>query len=141
MTNKEWLYIMLDRKENGALVKVGISRNTMVSRMHVYKSANPCLQLVATADVRKNFVLEEVEDICFDYIKQNFNGTHKCGEWIFLNDKAEIDAIEQNGFKALGKITNRIKNISMYNTEVCNLWETRKRQKISRKAYFFLNFT
>ena len=123
----EWLYIMLDKKANGALVKVGLSRNSLQSRMHVYKSANPCLQLVATANIRKNCVLEEVENMCFDYIKQSLHGTHKCGEWLFLNDENEIANIEKNGFKALGKIVYRVKNISMYNIEVCDLWESRKR--------------
>jgi len=125
---QNWLYMMVDRKRVGALIKVGISSDSFKNRIHAYKTSNPCLELVATADLRTGYEIKEVEQMFFQVIKQNCNASHKCGEWLYVEDEKIIDAIEEKGFRYFDNRTKaRIKNITMYNKEVCELWESKKR--------------
>ena len=47
-TKDNWLYIMMDRKgADIALVKNGLSADTLYNRFHSYKTSNPWLECVA----------------------------------------------------------------------------------------------
>lgn len=119
-TKAERLYLMADRKMDCLLVKVGITRDKLANRFYQYSTANPMLVLVATTEIRKNQDLENVEKLILDFFCSK--GAHYYGEWVKITDVETIEAIENQGFKALEKLWYRTKNHKMYNEEVCNLW-------------------
>lgn len=128
-TNKaDRLYIMLDRKANNrALVKVGITEDTLKNRIHCYRTSNPLLELVAVSEVRTNYDLHAVEDLFFDYLRETKECEHIFGEWLEIIGEEEIEAVATLGFKYFDKLFYRVKNIEFYNIEVCKLWASRKR--------------
>ena len=125
---KDRLYIMLDQKApNFALVKDGITSDTLKNRFHCYRTSNPMLQLVATAEIRKNQDLREVEDLMFDYLRTEKGYDHVFGEWIAITNAEDIEAIKREGFRFFGKLFYRTKNNTFYNKMVYELWDCRKR--------------
>lgn len=122
------LYMMLDRKSrNFALVKAGITSDTLKSRFHCYRTSNPMLQLVATCEIRKNQDLKNVEKMFFEFFREEKGYDHVFGEWVAITNEEDIDAIEKEGFRFFEKLFYRTKNNTYYNMEVCKLWECRKR--------------
>ena len=128
-TNKaDRCYIMLDRKgADLALVKVGITSDTLKNRIHSYRTANPFLELVAICEVRKNQNLHKVEEMFFDYMREVRGYEHAFGEWVVVTNAADIDAIETEGFRFFEKLFYRTKNNEFYREQVRNLWNYRKR--------------
>lgn len=121
-------YIMLDRKGiDIALAKVGISQDTLKSRLHAYRTSNPLLKLVAVCEIRKNYDLKTVEEMFFDYFRQVKGYEHAFGEWVIINNEDEINALEELGFKFFGNLFYRIKNNSFYREEVRKLWSYNQR--------------
>ena len=124
----ERLYIMLDQKrEDYALLKTGITRDTLKHRFHNYRSLNPMVELVATAEIRQRQHLETVEEMIFDFFRTEKDYDHVFGEWVAITNAEDIKAIRENGFKFFGKLWYRTKNNTYYNTMVYELWECRKR--------------
>lgn len=124
----ERLYIMLDQKtEDYALVKAGITRDTLKNRFHNYRTSNPMLELVATAEIRQRQHLEIVEDMLFDYFRNEKGYDHLFGEWVEITNAEDIIEIREKGFKFFGKLWYRTKNNTYYNTMVYELWECKKR--------------
>lgn len=128
-TNKaNRLYIMLDRKsKNFALVKEGITSDTLKNRFHCYRTSNPMLKLVATCEIRKNQDLKNVEKLFFEFFREEKGYNHIFGEWVAITNKEDIDTIEKEGFRFFEKLFYRTKNNTFYNMEVYKLWECRKR--------------
>lgn len=124
----ERLYIMLDQKSDDyALVKAGITRDTLKNRFHNYRTTNPMLELVATAEIRQRQHLEIVEEMLFDYFRTEKGYDHLFGEWVAITNAEDIAEIRKNGFKFFGKLWYRTKNNTYYNTMVYELWDCRKR--------------
>jgi len=128
-TNKaDRLYIMLDRKSRDfALMKSGITSDTLKSRFHCYRTSNPMLQLVATCEIRKNQDLKVVEQMFFDFLRVEKGYEHVFGEWVAITNEEDIEAIEKEGFRFFEKLFYRTKNNTYYNMEVRQLWDYRKR--------------
>ena len=125
---KDRLYIMLDQKGTDfALVKAGITSDTLKNRFHCYRTSNPMLLLVATAEVRKNQDLHAVEDAFFDFFRNKKGYDHVFGEWIAVTNAADIEAIKTQGFRFFEKLFYRTKNNTFYNKMVYELWDCRKR--------------
>lgn len=125
---KDRLYIMLDQKGTDfALVKAGITSDTLKNRFHCYKTSNPMLLLVATAEIRKNQDLHAVEDALFDFFRNKKGYGHVSGEWIAVTNAADIEAIKTQGFRFFEKLFYRTKNNTFYNKMVYELWDCRKR--------------
>lgn len=124
----ERLYIMLDqRREDFALVKAGITKDTLKNRFHCYRTTNPMLELIATAEIRKRQHLETVEEMMFDYFRKEKGYDHYFGEWVAITNAEDIQAIREEGFKFFGKLWYRTKNNTFYNTVVYKLWQCKKR--------------
>ena len=128
-TNKaDRLYIMLDRKSRDfALMKSGITSDTLKNRFHCYRTSNPMLQLVATCEIRKNQNLKIVEEMIFDFLREEKGYDHVFGEWVAITNAEDIEAIEKDGFRFFEKLFYRTKNNTYYNMEVYKLWNCRKR--------------
>lgn len=124
----ERLYIMLDQKsDNYALLKTGITRDTLKHRFQNYRSLNPMVELVATAEIRKRQNLENVEEMIFDFFRNEKGYNHLFGEWVEITNAEDIASIRENGFKFFGKLWYRTKNNTYYNTMVYKLWKCRER--------------
>ena len=120
-TKAEWLYIMIDKKDNDcALIKTGLSRDTLYNRFHHYKTGNPWLVCLAVCEVRKRQNLAKVEKLFHAFCEENF--PFICGEWYLVEGKEEIKKIEEMGFDYFGKLTYRIKGKEIVNKKVCELW-------------------
>ena len=125
---KDRLYIMLDQKAaDYALVKAGITSDTLKNRFHNYRTSNPMLTLVATCEIRKNQDLHDVEDKFFEYFRNEKGYDHVFGEWVAITNAADIEAIRTQGFRFFGKYFYRTKNNTFYNKMVYELWDCRKR--------------
>ncbi len=125
---EERLYIMLDQKRiNYALLKTGITRDTLKHRFHNYRSLNPMVELVATAEIRQRQHLETVEEMIFDFFRTEKGYEHVFGEWVAVTNAEDIEAIRKEGFKFFDKLWYRTKNNTYYNKVVCELWKSRKR--------------
>lgn len=121
-------YIMLDRKAiDLALVKVGITSDTLKNRIHAYRTSNPFLMLVAVSEIRKNFELKAVEEMFFDYLRKEKGYEHAFGEWVIVDNAEDIEAIQELGFRFFGKLFYRTKNIEFCREQVRNLWDYKKR--------------
>ena len=124
----ERLYIMIDYKGKGiALVKVGITKDTLKNRFHTYRTCNPWLQLVATGEIRKRQSLKVVEKMFFDYLRNEKGYKHVFGEWVLIDNEEDIEQITREGFKFFDKLFYRIKNHTLYNQTICDLWNYRDR--------------
>lgn len=122
------VYIMVDQKSpDFALVKAGITSDTLKNRFHCYRTSNPMLLLVATAEVRKNQDLHKVEDMFFDFFRIQKGYEHVFGEWIAITNAEDIEAIKTQGFRFFQKLFYRTKNNTFYNKMVYELWGCRKR--------------
>ena len=67
----EWLYLMIDEKENGALVKVGLTSMTLRKRFSGYKTSNPFLICAGVCQVRCNQDLCTVEEMYHQFMENN----------------------------------------------------------------------
>ena len=85
------------------------------------------LTLIATAEVRTNQNLEDVEEKLFNFCRTEKGYDHFYGEWLVLDNAEDIEAIKREGFKFYGKMFYRLKNQTFYRKMVCELWEGRKR--------------
>lgn len=122
------LYIMLDqRSADFALVKTGITSDTLFNRMRKYKTANPLLTLVATCEVRKGKDLRKVESLFFNYYRKTRGYNHFVGEWIEMTSKKDIAAIRKNGFEFFTDLKGYIKKVTYYNMPVYQLWKSIER--------------
>ncbi len=125
---KSRVYIMIDqRAPDFALVKNGISADTLKNRFNQYRSSNPMLTLVATAEVRSNQNLETVEKMLFEYCRTEKGYNHFYGEWMVIDNAEDIEALKREGFRFYGKMFYRLKNQTFYRKMVCELWQGRKR--------------
>lgn len=122
------VYIMVDQKApDFALVKAGITSDTLKNRFHCYRTSNPMLLLVATAEVRKNQDLHKVENMFFDFFRNEKGYDHVFGEWIAVTNAEDIEAIKTQGFRFFQNLFYRTKNNTFYNKMVYELWGCRKR--------------
>ena len=96
----EWLYLMIDEKENGALVKVGLTSMTLRKRFSGYKTSNPFLICAGVCQVRCNQDLCTVEEMYHQFMENNELFKHITGEWYFITNKELIADIKKNGFEA-----------------------------------------
>lgn len=127
-TKADRFYIMLDRKGTDlALVKVGITSDTLKHRIHAYRTSNPFLVMVAVSEIRKNYDLKTVEEMFFDYLRQEKGYEHAFGEWLIVDNAEDIEAIEKQGFRFFGKLFYRTKNNEFCREQVRNLWDYKKR--------------
>lgn len=120
----EWLYLMIDEKENGALVKVGLTSMTLRKRFSGYKTSNPFLICAGVCQVRCNQDLCTVEEMYHQFMENNELFKHITGEWYFITDKELIADIKKNGFEACGKFgkcRNRVKELTKINETIVNL--------------------
>ena len=119
----ERCYIMLDIKsDNLALVKVGMTQDTLKHRLAGYRTANPFLELVAICEVRCNQNVFDVEERCFQFLRQTKGYEHAFGEWVIIDNEDDILAIQSQGFRFFEKLWYRTKHHEMYNEQVRNLW-------------------
>lgn len=122
------LYIMIDeRNPSYALVKAGITSDTLKNRFHHYRTANPLLELVATCEIRKNQDLKTVESMFFEYLRNEKGYEHIFGEWVVIDNAEDIKAIKEQGFRFFEKLFYRTKNNAFYNAQVYKLWKCRPR--------------
>ena len=127
-TKADRLYIMLDQKApDFALVKGGITSDTLKNRFHCYRTSNPMLVLIATCEIRKNQDLKDVEQKFFDFFREVKGYDHVFGEWVAITNAKDIEAIKREGFRFFEKLFYRTKNNTYYNTEVYKLWNHRAR--------------
>lgn len=120
-TKDNWLYIMMDRKgADIALVKNGLSADTLYNRFHSYKTSNPWLECVAICKTRKNQNLKKVEHLFHEYCNEHFE--HVCGEWYIVRGEEEINKIATQGFNYFGKLTYRVKAKEMVNRKIFEMW-------------------
>ncbi len=127
-TKVDRLYIMLDQKApDFALVKGGITSDTLKNRFHCYRTSNPMLVLVATCEIRKNQDLKDVEQKFFNFFREVKGYDHVFGEWVAVTNAEDIEAIKREGFRFFEKLFYRTKNNTYYNTEVYKLWNHRAR--------------
>lgn len=120
----EWLYLMIDEKENGALVKVGLTSMTLRKRFSGYKTSNPFLICAGVCQVRRNQDLCTVEEMYHQFMENNEFFKHITGEWYFITNKELIADIKKNGFEAcdkFGKCRNRVKELTKINETIVNL--------------------
>ena len=123
----ERLYIMVDEKPDFALVKEGITRDSLKARFNQYRSHNPMVMLVATCELRRRRgQLEDVEEMFYDFMKEKgYEQFH--GEWIKVTDREAVEAIKREGFRYFENLFYRTKNNTYYNKMVCELWTSRKK--------------
>ena len=120
----EWLYLMIDERANGALVKVGLTSTTLRKRFSGYKTSNPYLVCAGVCQVRRNQELCDVEDMYHDFMDNDEKFVHVTGEWYLITDKELIKDIKKNGFEAynkFGKCRNRVKELTKINETIVDL--------------------
>ena len=120
----EWLYLMIDEKENGALVKVGLTSSTLRKRFTGYRTSNPFLVCAGVCQVRRNQDLYTVEEMYHKFMADDEHFSYVFGEWYFITDKDLIKDIKENGFYAynrFGKCQYRIKESTRLNETVLDL--------------------
>lgn len=124
----KWLYIMMDKKSPScALIKTGLSADTLRNRFHNYLTGNPWLVCVAVCEVRRNQSLEKVEKLFHQLCEEKF--THECGEWYVVKGKEEITKIRELGFDYFEELNGRIKSKEMINKKISELWNRNKKIK------------
>ncbi len=122
----KWLYIMMDKKTpSRALIKTGLSTDTLRNRFHSYLTSNPWLVCVAVCEVRNNQSLKKVEKLFHRACENRF--AHECGEWYVVKGKEEINAIKELGFDYFEELKGRIKSREIVNKKISELWNRNKK--------------
>ena len=116
---KKQLYILIDKRADCTLVKIGKTSDSLRNRLHCYKTSNPLLNLVAVKQYKDCDNLDIKEKYYHNKLSQL--GEQLTKEW-FIIDNATALNIELNGFKAFNKKTNQ----TMYNKRIIALWKTIK---------------
>ena len=100
MTNKKnQLYILIDKRADCTLIKIGKTSDSLRNRLHCYKTSNPLLNLVAVKEY-KNCDLDIKERYYHNKLSQL--GEQLTKEWVIIDNATALN-IELNGYKAFNK--------------------------------------